>query len=82
MLSDNYYDNIVNECLIDAANELIEAERFYKDTPVPLPWSNRTKQLKFKYNNTKFSKESLSKKIGKEIDKSLKTKMGMLTENF
>lgn len=27
ILSDNYYDNIVNECFIDAANELIEKER-------------------------------------------------------
>lgn len=27
ILMDNYYDNIVNECLIDAANELIEKER-------------------------------------------------------
>lgn len=25
--SDNYYDNILNECVIDAANELIEQER-------------------------------------------------------
>lgn len=27
VLSDNYYDNILNECYIDAANELIENEK-------------------------------------------------------
>lgn len=27
VLSDNYYDNILNECYIDAANELIEDEK-------------------------------------------------------
>jgi len=27
IISDNYYDNILNECLIDAANELLEKER-------------------------------------------------------
>lgn len=27
ILSDNYYDSIVNECIVDASNELIEKER-------------------------------------------------------
>ncbi len=27
ILSDNYYDNIVNECIVDAVNEIIEKER-------------------------------------------------------
>lgn len=27
VLSDNYYDNILNECYIDAANEFIEDEK-------------------------------------------------------
>lgn len=26
-ISDNYYDNILNECLVDAANEVLEKER-------------------------------------------------------
>lgn len=25
--SDNYYDNILNDCLVDAANEVLEKER-------------------------------------------------------
>lgn len=27
IISDNYYDNIINECLADAANEILEKER-------------------------------------------------------
>lgn len=27
IISDNYYDNILNECLVDAANEILEKER-------------------------------------------------------
>lgn len=27
ILSDNYYDNIVNECIVDAVNEIVEKER-------------------------------------------------------
>lgn len=28
IISDNYYDNILNECLIDAGNEILEKERY------------------------------------------------------
>jgi len=27
IISDNYYDNILNECMVDAANEILEKER-------------------------------------------------------
>ncbi len=27
ILSDNYYDNIVNECIVEAVNEIVEKER-------------------------------------------------------
>jgi hypothetical protein len=27
IITDNYYDNILNECLVDAANEILEKER-------------------------------------------------------
>ncbi len=27
IISDNYYDNILNECLVDSANEILEKER-------------------------------------------------------
>jgi hypothetical protein len=29
IITDNYYDNILNECLIDAANEILEKERYF-----------------------------------------------------
>lgn len=30
IISDNYYDNILNECLVDAANEILEKERLVR----------------------------------------------------
>ena len=28
IISDNYYDKILNECLVDAANEILEKDRY------------------------------------------------------
>ena len=38
--SDNYYDNMINECIVETAIELIEKERFYGDGGEPLKWSS------------------------------------------
>ena len=39
--SDNFYDNILNNCLIDTTIELINKERLYNESGNPLPWSSR-----------------------------------------
>jgi hypothetical protein len=56
--------------------------RHYKGIPEPLIWSNRTKTLKFKYNNSSYSKQVFTKKITQELEKCMNTKMGMISENY
>jgi hypothetical protein len=80
--SDNYYDNILNECLIDAANEILENERIYGQIGEPLPWSCRTRLINYKYIDNSVSKKNLTTKVRQEINNELNTKMGMFTENF
>lgn len=81
ILTDNYYDNILNDCLVDASNELLENERYYNGITEPLPWSNRTRQLKFKYNSSDYSKNQFKNKIKSQLNQCLNTKMGMIAEN-
>jgi hypothetical protein len=79
--SDNYYDNILNECMIDAANEIIGKERIYGDSGEPLPWSSRNRVVTYKYNNTKVSKNNLRRHVEKELTEMVNYKMGLIAEN-
>jgi hypothetical protein len=79
--SDNYYDNILNECLVDAACELLDKERMYSDLGEPLPWSTRTRVINYKYSNSELSKKALTQKINKELTGGINNKMGLITEN-
>jgi hypothetical protein len=79
--SDNYYDNILNECMIDAADELLNKERLYGETGKPLDWSNRTRCLAYKYNKNERSKVNLRKNMEKELQTISNFKMGMIAEN-
>ena len=47
---DNYYDNLINECIIDATIEILNKERAYGEQGEPFPFSKRGKELCFKYN--------------------------------
>ena len=60
--SDGYYDNILNECLVDATNEIISKERLYGNVGEPLPWSDRTREVGFKYQNNEVSKKKMEMK--------------------
>ena len=53
--SDNFYDNMLNNCLIDTTIELINKERLYNECGNPIPWSSRTHNIYYKYdkNNPK-----------------------------
>ena len=51
IITDNYYDKILNKCVYDTSNELIEKQRQYGIIGEPLPWSIRTKEIDYKYKN-------------------------------
>jgi len=79
----NYYDKILNKCVYDTTNELIEKERKYGIIGEPLPWSIRTKDIDYKFKNyDKFSKTVFINKIIKEMQKIIDTKMGLIAENY
>ena len=83
ILSDNYYDKILNKCVYDASNEIIEKQRKYGIIGEPLPWSIRTRDIDFKYkNNDGYSKYIFTHTIIKEIKKIIDTRMGLIAENY
>ena len=47
--SDNFYDKILNDCIIETAIEIINKERYYGKNGEPLKWSSRMHELAFKY---------------------------------
>ena len=79
--ANSYYDNILNECLIDAANEIISKERKYGSLGEPLPWSVRTREVGFKYGRDVNSKRKLQTKVKKKLEALVETKMGLIQEN-
>jgi hypothetical protein len=79
--SDNYYDNIFNECMIDASDEILNKERLYGEIGKPLPWSNRTRSVAYKYNKNEISKSNLKKNIEKELLSMANYQMGLIAEN-
>ena len=80
--SDEYYDNILNECVIDAANELIEKERKYGKIGEPIKWSVRNREIEYKYNKDTNSKKNFKHKILKNLNKMLNYKMALIAENY
>ena len=83
IITDNYYDKILNKCVYDTSNELIEKQRQYGIIGEPLPWSIRTKEIDYKYKNgDNYSKSIFVNKIIKEIKKIIDTRMGLIAENY
>ena len=80
LTSDNFYDNILNECLVDTAIELINRERLYGENGDPLAWSSRTHELVFKYK--KNDPKKLAKYVCSNLLKTLHTRIGLITENY
>ena len=79
--SDDYYDNILNECMVDAANEILKKERKYGEVGEPLPWSTRKRAIRYKYNESKSSSEKLKKVLQDKLNQALFFKMGLISEN-
>ena len=83
LINDNYYDKILNKCVYDTSNEIIEKQRKYGIIGEPLFWSIRTKEIDYKYKNKdKYSKTVFVNKIIKEMKKIIDTKMGLIAENY
>ena len=80
LTSDNFYDNMLNECLVDTAIELINKERLYGENGDPLEWSSRTHELVFKYKKNEPKK--LAKFVCSNLLKTLHTRIGLITENY
>ena len=78
--SDNFYDNMLNDCLIDTTIELINKERLYGENGDPLDWSSRTHELVFKFN--KNGAQIFAKYICKNLIKTMLTRVGLITENY
>ena len=78
--SDNYYDNMINECIVETAIELIEKERFYGDGGEPLKWSSRTREISFKYGVNDAKK--FADYICKNILKIIHNKIGLISDNY
>ena len=74
------YHFYLNECLLDTTIELLNKERFYGESGVPLPWSNRMHKIIFKYekNNSK----ELCDYITKSLYYFLYNNIGLITENY
>ena len=78
--SDNYYDNMMNECVLETALELIERERFYGENGEPLKWSSRTREISFKY--TKNDGKKFADNICKNILKIIHNRIGLINDNY
>ena len=76
---DNYYDNLINECIIDATIEILNKERAYGEQGEPFPFSKRGKELCFKYNRN--DPKPLMRHVYKEIKKMLFGKGNIIKEN-
>ena len=80
LINDNYYDNFLNECIIEAVIDIIEGERLYGKNGEPLKWSQRLREISLKYdkNNPKKLADFVTKKLIDILGK----KIGILSENY
>jgi len=78
--TDNYYDNMLNECILETALELIEKERYYGETGNPLKWSCRTRDIKFKYEKNDAKK--FADFICKNILIIIHNRIGLISDNY
>ena len=80
LTSDDFYDNMLNDCIIDTAIELIYKERKYGTNGTPLKWSSRTYELSYKYDINEPKK--FANYICKSILKILYNRIGLINDNY
>jgi len=78
--SDNFYDKILNDCIIETANEIINKERYYGKNGDPLQWSSRMHELAFKYK--KNDPKKLADFVCGKLNFFIKRKVGLISDNY
>ena len=77
--SDNFYDKMLNDCIIETAIEIINKERYYGKNGEPLKWSARTHELAFKYK--KNEPKLLADFVCNKLIFYIKRKVGLISDN-
>ena len=80
LASDDFYDNMLNDCIIDTAIELIYRERKYGTNGTPLKWSSRTYELSYKYDIN--APKKFANNICKQLVKILYNRIGLINDNY
>ena len=78
--SDNFYDKMLNDCIIETAIEIINKERLYGKNGEPLKWSSRTHELAFKYKPNEPKK--LADFVCKRLYFAIRNKVGLISDNY
>ena len=78
--SDNFYDKILNDCIMETAIEIINKERYYGKNGEPLKWSSRMHELAFKYKKNEPKK--LADFVCKKLYFYIKRKVGLINDNY
>ena len=77
--SDNFYDKILNDCIIETAIEIINKERYYGKNGEPLQWSSRMHELAFKYK--KNDPKKLADFVCGKLNFFIRRKVGLISDN-
>jgi len=78
--SDNFYDKILNDCIIETAIEIINKERYYGKNGEPLQWSSRMHELAFKYK--KNDPKKLADFVCGKLNFFIRRKVGLISDNY
>ena len=80
LTNDDFYDNMLNDCIIDTAIELIYKEKLYDNNGNPLKWSSITYELSYKYDIN--APKKFENYICKSILKILYNRIGLINDNY
>ena len=76
---DNFYDKMLNDCIIETAIEIINRERLYGKNGEPLQWSSRMHELALKYK--KNEPEKLADYVCNKLKFFIRRKVGLISDN-
>ena len=77
---DNYYDKILNECVIDTVIEIIKNERLYKEEGEPFPDGKRSKEILFKFEKNK--PKRFVDYVMKKLNQIYNINLGLINNNY
>ena len=72
---------ILNNCIVDSANEIIKNKRMYGKKGEPFLWSLRNKEIDYRYKQEDFFKNNFINSVIKEIKDNIHLKLGLISEN-